>query len=132
MHNLISFTWSFQALATSAPFFQNKSWVFPNAQIEWTPLYFTYARHKSQTSYYDKLYWSHLSNILIVPKYLANEPSDKKHFTTPISNLCGTSANVKTLQVEQNWEEWACIFSAKRLCLFACSWYWKQISSSID
>ena len=54
--------------------------VFANAQIELTPLYLTYARHKTQTSYYKKRYCSYLSDILIVPKYVVNEPSDKRTF----------------------------------------------------
>ena len=38
------------------------------------------ARHKAQTSYYDKFYWSRLSNILIVPKFIVNERSNKRTF----------------------------------------------------
>ena len=38
------------------------------------------ARHKTQTSYYDKFYWSRLSKILIVPKFIVNERSNKRTF----------------------------------------------------
>ena len=40
--------------------------------------YLTYARRKTQTSYYKKLYWFHLFDILIAPKFVVNNPSDKR------------------------------------------------------
>ena len=97
MHDLLSFTWIFQVPETFARFTNSRNNCYRcNSSL------------LSQDTKPIKLYWSHLFSIFIVGQFIVNQPSNKRILhVCNISFVLHTQANyAKTLQIEQNIEEW--------------------------